>query len=83
MEESPIEAQKREDMLRMYHACKEALRIINDANLSVVGGEVGMGGAPDLRFYTALQCIPITVHGSGTVKYHLITSRDLHPRRRA
>lgn len=28
MEESPEEAQKREGMLRMYHACKEALRII-------------------------------------------------------
>lgn len=28
MEESPEEAQKREEMLRMYHACKEALRII-------------------------------------------------------
>lgn len=28
MEESPEEAQKREGMLRMYHACKEALHII-------------------------------------------------------
>lgn len=28
MEESPEEAQKREGMLRMYHACSEALRII-------------------------------------------------------
>lgn len=28
MEESPEEALKREDMLRMYHACKESLRII-------------------------------------------------------
>lgn len=28
MEESPEEAAKREEMLRMYHACKEALRII-------------------------------------------------------
>lgn len=28
MEESQEEAQKREEMLRMYHACKEALRII-------------------------------------------------------
>lgn len=36
MEESAIEAQKREDMLRMYQACKEALRIINDANLGTM-----------------------------------------------
>lgn len=28
MEESAEAAQKREEMLRMYHACKEALRII-------------------------------------------------------
>lgn len=28
MEESPEEAAKREDMLKMYHACKESLRII-------------------------------------------------------
>jgi hypothetical protein len=30
MEESADEAQKREEMLRMYHACKEALRIIGE-----------------------------------------------------
>lgn len=30
MEESPEEAQKREGMLRMYHACNEALRIIGE-----------------------------------------------------
>ena len=30
MEESPEEAQKREGMLRMYHACKEALQIIGE-----------------------------------------------------
>lgn len=28
MEESQDEAEKREGMLKMYHACKEALRII-------------------------------------------------------
>lgn len=28
MEESPEEASKREGMLKMYHACKESLRII-------------------------------------------------------
>lgn len=30
MEESPEEAAKREGMLKMYHACKEALRIIGE-----------------------------------------------------
>lgn len=28
MEESPEEAGKREEMLRMYHVCKESLSII-------------------------------------------------------
>lgn len=28
MEESPEEAAKRENMLKMYHACKESLQII-------------------------------------------------------
>lgn len=32
MEESPEEAAKREEMLRMYHACKEALRIIGKSS---------------------------------------------------
>lgn len=30
MEESAEEALKREEMLKMYHACKEALRIIGE-----------------------------------------------------
>lgn len=30
MEESPEEAVKREQMLKMYHACKEALGIIGN-----------------------------------------------------
>lgn len=34
MEESPEEAAKREEMLRMYHACKEALKIIGDINMA-------------------------------------------------
>lgn len=37
MEESPEAAQKREEMLRMYHACKEALRIIGDVSMATVG----------------------------------------------
>jgi dynamin GTPase len=36
MEESPEEALKREEMLRMYHACKEALRIIGDVSMATV-----------------------------------------------
>uniref|UniRef100_U5EZL6 Dynamin n=1 Tax=Corethrella appendiculata TaxID=1370023 RepID=U5EZL6_9DIPT len=34
MEESAEEASKREEMLRMYHACKEALRIIGDVSMA-------------------------------------------------
>lgn len=33
MEESQLEAQKRQEVIRMYQACKEALQIITDANL--------------------------------------------------
>jgi dynamin GTPase len=36
MEESQEEAMKREEMLRMYHACKEALRIIGDVSMATV-----------------------------------------------
>lgn len=36
MEESPEEAQRREEKLRMYQACKEALNIIGDVNMSTV-----------------------------------------------
>jgi len=36
MEESPEEAQKREEMMRMYHACKESLRIIGDVQMVTV-----------------------------------------------
>jgi hypothetical protein len=36
MEESPEEAQKREEMLRMYHACKESLHIIGDVSMATV-----------------------------------------------
>ncbi|XP_052757711.1 dynamin isoform X13 [Galleria mellonella] len=40
MEESPEEAQKREEMLRMYHACKEALHIIGDVSMATVSTPV-------------------------------------------
>ncbi len=33
MEESPEATAKREDMLKMYHACKESLRIIGNASV--------------------------------------------------
>ncbi|OZC07713.1 dynamin family protein [Onchocerca flexuosa] len=36
MEESQLEAQKREEMFRMYHACKEALKIIGEVNMSTM-----------------------------------------------
>jgi dynamin GTPase len=38
MEESADEAMKREEMLRQYHACKEALRIIGDVSMATLGG---------------------------------------------
>ena len=58
MEESADEALKREEMLRQYHACKEALRIIGDVSMATVStpapppvrndmfssGSSGMGG---------------------------------------
>jgi hypothetical protein len=37
MEESADEALKREEMLRMYHACKEALNIIAEVSSVTVG----------------------------------------------
>ncbi|CAB3384923.1 Hypothetical predicted protein [Cloeon dipterum] len=40
MEESPEEAQKREEMLRMYHACKESLNIIGDVSMATVSTPV-------------------------------------------
>jgi len=43
MEESADEALKREEMLRMYHACKEALKIIAEVSNVTLGG-----GAPQL-----------------------------------
>lgn len=40
MEESQEEALKREEMLRMYHACKEALQIIGDVSMATVSTPV-------------------------------------------
>jgi len=36
MEESPEEERKREEMLRMYHACKEALSIIGEVSMQII-----------------------------------------------
>ena len=36
MEEAADEAIKREHMLRQYHACKEALKIIGDVSMATV-----------------------------------------------
>jgi dynamin GTPase len=41
MEESPVEAQKREETLRMYQACREALAIINSATSSIQSAATG------------------------------------------
>jgi len=40
MEESADEAQRREEILRMYHATKEALTIISDVTTSTVSTPV-------------------------------------------
>lgn len=40
MEESVEEAVKREEMLRIYHATKEALRIIGDVSMATVSTPV-------------------------------------------
>ena len=40
MEESAEEAVKREEMLRIYHACKEAVRIIGDVSMATVSTPV-------------------------------------------
>ncbi|XP_066470987.1 dynamin-2 isoform X4 [Tiliqua scincoides] len=63
MEESADQAQRRDDMLRMYHALKEALHIIGDISTSTVStpvpppvddtwlqlGSSGPGSTPQLR----------------------------------
>lgn len=40
MEESAEQAQRRDEMLRMYHALKEALHIIGDISTSTVSAPV-------------------------------------------
>lgn len=40
MEESADEALKREEMLRQYHACKEAIKIIGDVSMATVTAPV-------------------------------------------
>lgn len=49
MEESALEAQKRDETLRMYQACKEALAIINNATSHIQSAASGQ--------------MPITNHG--------------------
>merc|ERR1712025_1547996 len=52
MEESADEALKREEMLRMYHACKEALKIIGD----ISSATINTSQAPSVRTdYSALS----------------------------
>merc|ERR1719233_2438646 len=53
MEESADEALKREEMLRMYHACKEALKIIAEVSNVSLGGS-----APQISAQTYSQPPP-------------------------
>ena len=41
MEESADEAVRREEMLRMYHACKEALQVIGEISAATMSGGAG------------------------------------------
>ena len=46
MEESADEALKREEMLRMYHACKQALNIIAEVSNVTLGGGASKMSTP-------------------------------------
>ena len=56
MEESAEEAVKREEMLRIYHACKEALRIIGDVSMATastpVPPPIKSGGDDYFRYFS-------------------------------
>ncbi|XP_057367684.1 dynamin-like isoform X4 [Daphnia carinata] len=61
MEESAEEAVKREEMLRIYHACKEALRIIGDVSMATVSTPVPppvKGGGDDDYFSIGQRVSP-------------------------
>ncbi|XP_055331611.1 dynamin-like isoform X2 [Paramacrobiotus metropolitanus] len=49
MEESPEESRRRDEMLRMYHACSEALRIIGDVSMQTVSTPLPAPVANDWR----------------------------------
>lgn len=49
MEESPEESKRREELLRMYHACSEALRIIGDVSMATVSTPVPAPVTDDWR----------------------------------
>jgi dynamin GTPase len=51
MEESQVEAQKREEILRMYQACREALAIINSATSSIQSAATGQMPPPGQQFH--------------------------------
>ena len=52
MKESEAEAQRRDELLRMYHASKEALKIINDVNSSTVSTPVPPAVESNIRVET-------------------------------
>uniref|UniRef100_A0A8C5U0S0 Dynamin-2 n=1 Tax=Malurus cyaneus samueli TaxID=2593467 RepID=A0A8C5U0S0_9PASS len=66
MEESAEQAQRRDEMLRMYHALKEALNIIGDINTSTISTPMCRAYRPDAgpprpaprRREELLQCPP-------------------------
>jgi dynamin 1/3 len=49
MEESQEESKRRDETLRMYHACSEALKIIGDVSMATVSTAVPPPVADDWR----------------------------------
>uniref|UniRef100_K7FA29 Dynamin-2 n=1 Tax=Pelodiscus sinensis TaxID=13735 RepID=K7FA29_PELSI len=58
MEESADQAQRRDEMLRMYHALKEALHIIGDISTSTVSTPVPPPVDDGSHCYTSFPCSP-------------------------
>ncbi|KAK6114041.1 Dynamin-1 [Brugia pahangi] len=65
MEESQLEAQKREEMFRMYHACKEALKIIGEVNMSTMSTDAPPAVASDWLRSNGPSPIPRPGMGGG------------------
>lgn len=72
MEESADEAQKREDMLRMYHACKDALRIIGDVSMATFSGAAMPPAQSYIPQADMARASPPSPHSAPQVGYYLL-----------